>query len=156
MLKEKHTNSIISNTFSNIIFFTLQTLKILNSPFQPFLKRHGWNPAVEFLLGKRDVRFTLFRIVGRQRTENDLRVGIGKADDLFGQLYHRKLIRITEVDWPRETILGRHHTGHAFHQIVHILETTGLMATAINRNIFVLKSLDNKIRDDTSYSGHMY
>ena len=103
ILTEKHTNKMISSSLISNICQPLQTLEITDCLSKPFIQRDRRRPPMEHLPGKRNVRLPLLRIIGRQRTENDLRAGACEADDMLCQFKHRKLVGVAQVDPVKES-----------------------------------------------------
>lgn len=63
--------------------------------------------------------------------------------------------RIAEIDWSGEAVQGGHYTFHALNQVVHVLETPGLHAVAVDGEVFALQGLQDEVGNHTSVvTGH--
>ena len=82
----------------------------------------------------------------------DLRCGTCHRDHFLCQLENGKLDRIPEVDraCPVRTL---HHPDHPLDQVAHILERPGMASVAIDRDVLVFESLQDKVGHDASVIG---
>ena len=71
-------------------------------------------PSPSSALGRAaDVGLALLRVVVRQGLEDQLGARAGELDHHLGQLQHRELVRVAEVDRPGERVRGVHQPHQA-------------------------------------------
>src|SRR3982074_724757 len=80
-----------------------KTVEIGDGLGQPLVERHLRFP-LELVARQRDIRAALHRIVDRQRLEDQLRLAADRCDDLLGEMLHRQLDRIAEIDRAGEIV----------------------------------------------------
>ncbi len=102
------------------------------------------------LFGARDVRAALPWVVLRQWPELKLGARAGQGNDLLCQVGDGDLDRVPEIDRSIEVAVDVHQTGEAVDQVVDVAERSGLRSRAVDRDRFVLQSLDDEARDDAS------
>ena len=69
---------------------------------------------------------------------NDFGVASGYINYLFRQFQNGKFVRIAHIHRTGKAFSGVHHPDKTINHVVHITETAGLAARAINGNIFVV------------------
>ena len=104
----------------------------------------------EFALGDGDVGAAHLRVVAGQRAEHNLALATNLLDDLLGELEHRELTRVAEVDGAREVIVGRHHAQHTLDEVADILEGTRLLTVAVDGEVFAAQGLHHEVGDHPS------
>src|SRR5579862_2862669 len=125
--------------------FAQQPVEVFYGPGQPLVERHGGLPA-ENLPGLRDVGAALQRVVDRQRLVDQLRLGADVPDHPLGQLAHRDLDGVAEIDRAGHLVWRRHHPDEALDEVVDIAEGAGLRAVAVDGDVLALQGLDNEVR----------
>src|ERR1700693_967064 len=76
---------------------TAELAEILDRSRQPFFQFDLWFPPEERSRAA-DVRLTDFRVVFRERLENDLAAGAGQLPDRVREFEHGQLARVADVD----------------------------------------------------------
>ena len=120
-------------------------LEIRNGRLQPLPQRDVRLPA-ELLARERDIRLTLARIVGRQRSVHELRARARQVEDRLGQFDHGELAGIAEVDRAGEPLGRLHQAQEALDRVVHVAERAALGAVSVERDRRVLQRLDDEVR----------
>src|SRR5213078_765682 len=95
----------------------------------------------------------LERIVGRQRTEDNPRLGPRDGNNLFGKLSDREFRRVAKVqrtgESPSGWIVGvLHESNDGIHQVVDVAEAARLGAVPIKGNVHPAKRLYDEITND--------
>src|ERR1051325_2026421 len=125
--------------------------EVFDGALEPFAQGHGRLPAEE-LARARDVRASLLRVVLRERAEARARLPPDRARDLLGQLPHRELAGVPDVDGVvnvvlfRRTLLDVHQTHHALDQVVNVAETTRLLARPVDGQLLAPQRLHDEVR----------
>src|SRR6185369_9021050 len=124
--------SSIPNSGSNLL------PKVSDRLFQSLRQRYSGRPFQVFARFG-DVGLALFRVVLRQRLEDNSAARAGGSDDFLGELQHGQLRRIADVH--RQVVIAHHQTMDALDEVGHITKASGLRALAKNRDRLVLQSL---------------
>ena len=96
-------------------------LEVGDGLFQAIVKRDPGLP-VKQCFGLGQIWLALPRIVLRQRLVDQLRFGIGDADDFLGQFQDREFRVVAEIDRAGTVVIRQHQACDAFDQIVDIAE----------------------------------
>jgi hypothetical protein len=80
-------------------------------------------------------------IVGRRRLGRQFRLRADELEDGFGELDHRELDRIADIDRAGDVVGGVHHTDHAVDQVVDMAEGARPRAVAIDSDVVALQRL---------------
>jgi len=122
----------------------LELPEILHGFLEAVGEVHFGLPA-EVVLGKGNVGLPLFGVVGGEALEDEFGGAAHYRDDLFGQLEHGKLGRVSDVDGARKFRGGIHHADEAVDEVVDIAERAGLQTVAVDGDVLAAKGLHDEV-----------
>ena len=134
-------------------FFGQQLVEIGDGLLQALLQLHLGLPVVQVFAGATDVGLALQGVVGRQGPEHQPGRGAGECDHFFGQLPNGEFVGVAQVDGAGEAGAtvgcagGVHEAHEAFNEVVHITKAAGLLAVAIQGDVFAFEGLHDEVAD---------
>src|SRR5918995_5075748 len=131
-----HSATGIRRPPSGFAWLAQDLVEILDRAFKPFVELYGRLP-VQFAFGKVDVRLALLRVVDRSGLPDQFRAGAGQCDHAFGELDHREIVGIAEVDGTGEVVAGGHQAQDSVYQVADITERACLLPVAEYRDRLV-------------------
>lgn len=85
----------------------------------------------------------------RKRFERDSGLGVREQENPQGQMKHRHLVRVAEIDRPGEVARAVHQGDQAVDHVVDETEAAGLCPVFADGDRLVPQGLDDEIADDT-------
>ncbi len=136
-----------------------QLVKISNGFLQTLIQLNLGLPVVQVFTGAANVGLALHRVIRRQWHKHELRSRACELNDFFGQLPNGEFTGVAQVDGAgvagaAVSCAGHIHEAHkAFDQVVHITKAAGLLAFAIDGDVFTFERLHNEVAHHTPVVG---
>lgn len=121
--------------------------EILDGIAKPVLERHLRFPS-ELAFRERDIGLPLLGVVRRKRLEHELRLSSRDLDHLLGELEHRKLAGVADVDRSGKVRPRVHHEHERVDEVVDVAERPRLLAVAVDGDILAPKGLHDEVAHD--------
>src|SRR5207248_8069138 len=119
-------------------------------PREPIAQLGHWLPPEERVRA-RDVRTSSRGIARRQWLERQLGGRARNLPDEVGELEHRELVRVADVDRFDDAGVVQGKKPGDF--VVHVAEGARLCAVAVDRQRLAFDRLDKEVRNDTTVGG---